>query len=223
MGPRCAAVLLKAQGGMLCPPWVETGPFEPCGLYRLIVQLWPRPSPVMSQHSRERINELVLGQMSSIMNVAGNSGSKSTRIAVHQCKPTLRHSPQHLHAKVHSVGAIWIPFQLWWALDRVHFQRMEKVPQCFFLSMGFSSRVCGYRWWLNGQAFIKATAALVFAQELKWQLSQFSDQASVYHTCFVSEQERGPSGNTVTLILLQQSPLLPLKCWVQDVLLIHFY
>lgn len=74
MGPRCAAVLLKAQGGVLCPPWVETGPFEPCGLYRLIVQLWLRPSPLMSQHSRERINELVLGKMSSIVDTADNSG-----------------------------------------------------------------------------------------------------------------------------------------------------
>lgn len=73
---------LWGWGVKLCPPSVETGPFEPCGLYRLIVQLWPRPSPLMSQHSRERINELVLGQMSSIMNAAGNSGSKGTSIAV---------------------------------------------------------------------------------------------------------------------------------------------
>lgn len=88
VGPGCAAVLLKAQGGMLCPSWVETGPFEPCGLYRLIVRPWLRPSPVMSQHSRERINELVLGQMSNIVNAAGNSGSKGTSIAVQLCKRT---------------------------------------------------------------------------------------------------------------------------------------
>lgn len=78
MGPRCAAVFLKAQGGMLCPPWVETGPFEPCGLYWLIVQPWLRLSlslsPVMSQHTREQINELVLGQMSSIVDATDNSG-----------------------------------------------------------------------------------------------------------------------------------------------------
>lgn len=96
MGPGCAAVLLKAQGGMLCPPWVETGPFEPSGLYRLIVRLWLRPSPVMSQHSRERINELVLGQMSSVVNAAGNSGSKGTSVAVPLCKHTRQHSPEHL-------------------------------------------------------------------------------------------------------------------------------
>ncbi len=88
MGPGCAAVLLKAQGGMLCPPLGETGPFEPSGLYRLIVQLWLRPSAVMSQHTRERINELVLGQMSSVVNAAGNSGSKGTTIAVQLCKHT---------------------------------------------------------------------------------------------------------------------------------------
>lgn len=98
MAPGCAAVLLKAQGGMLCPPWVETGPFEPCSLYRLIVQLWLRPSAVMSQHSRERINELVLGQMSSVVNAAGNSGSKGTSIAVQLCKHTRQHSPEHLRA-----------------------------------------------------------------------------------------------------------------------------
>lgn len=78
IGPRCAPVLLRAQGGMLCPPWVETGPFESCGLYQFIVQLWLCLSPLMSQHTRERINELVLGQMSSIVN-AGNSGSKGTK------------------------------------------------------------------------------------------------------------------------------------------------
>lgn len=72
-------MFLKAQGGMLCPPWVETGPFEPSGLYQFIVQLWLCLSPLMSQHSRQRINELVLGQMSSIVNVAGNSGSKGTK------------------------------------------------------------------------------------------------------------------------------------------------
>lgn len=72
----------KAQGGMLCPPWVETGPFEPSGLYRLIVQHWLRPSPLMSQHSRERINELVLGQMSSIVDGADNGGQKGTSVAV---------------------------------------------------------------------------------------------------------------------------------------------
>lgn len=83
---------------MLCPPWVDTGPFEPCGLYWLIVQLWLRPSPLMSQHSRERINELVLGQMSSIVNAAGNSGSKGTSIAVQLCKHTRQHSPGHLRA-----------------------------------------------------------------------------------------------------------------------------
>lgn len=88
MGPGCAAVLLKAQGGMLCPPWVEIGPFEPCGLYRLIVRRWLRPCPVMSQHSREWINELVLGQMSSSVNAAGNSGSKGASIAVQLCKHT---------------------------------------------------------------------------------------------------------------------------------------
>lgn len=98
MGPGCAAVLLKAQGGMLCPPWVETGPFEPSGLYRLIVRLWLRPSPVMSQHSRERINELVLGQMSSVVNAAGNSGSKGTSVAVQLCKHTRQCSPEHLRA-----------------------------------------------------------------------------------------------------------------------------
>lgn len=75
-------MLLKAQGGMLCPPWVETGPFEPCGLYQLIVQLWLHPSEVMSEHSRERINDLVLGQMSSIVKAVCNSGSKGTSIAV---------------------------------------------------------------------------------------------------------------------------------------------
>lgn len=89
MARGCAAVLLKAQGGMLCPPQVETGPFEPCGLYRLIVRLWLRPSPVMSQHSRERINELVLGQMSSIVNAAASSGSKGTRSLQHcNCENT---------------------------------------------------------------------------------------------------------------------------------------
>lgn len=80
---------------MLCPLWVEPGPFEPCGLYRLIVQLWLRPSSVMSQHSRERINELVLGQMSSVVNAAGNSGSKGTSITVQLCKhfPALTRTP----------------------------------------------------------------------------------------------------------------------------------
>lgn len=99
MSPGCAAVLLKAQGGMLCPPWVETGPFEPCGLYRFIVQLWLCLSPLMSQHSRERINELVLGQMSSIVN-AGNSGSKGKKSssATVQTYSPCQHSPEHLHA-----------------------------------------------------------------------------------------------------------------------------
>lgn len=83
-------MLLKAQGGMLCPSWVENGPFEPCGLYRLIVRLWLHPAPVMSQHSRERINDLVLVQMSSIVN-AGNSGSKGTSIAVQLCKHICQH------------------------------------------------------------------------------------------------------------------------------------
>lgn len=78
MGVGCAPGLLRAQGGMLCPSWVETGPFESSGLYQFIVQLWLCPSPLMSQHSRERINELVLGQMSSIVN-AFDSGSKGTK------------------------------------------------------------------------------------------------------------------------------------------------
>lgn len=58
----------------LCPHWVETGPVELCGLYRRIVQLRLRPSSVKSQHSRERINDLVLWQMSSIVVAADNSG-----------------------------------------------------------------------------------------------------------------------------------------------------
>lgn len=77
-------MLLKAQGGMLCPPWVETGPFEPCGLYRLIVQLWLRPSAVMSQHSRQQINDLVLEQMSSVVKAVCDSGTKGTNIAVYK-------------------------------------------------------------------------------------------------------------------------------------------
>lgn len=91
--------MLLTQGGMLCPPWVETGPFEPCGLYRLIVQLWLRPSVVMSQHSREQINDLVLEQMSSVVKAVCNSGAKGTNIAVQQlCKHNRQHSPEHLHA-----------------------------------------------------------------------------------------------------------------------------
>lgn len=97
MDPGCAAVsfLYKAQGSMLCPSWAETGPFEPSAFYRSIVRLQQRPCPLMSQHSRERINELVLGQMSNIVH-AGNSGLKGTSVAVRLCRHTRRHSSGHL-------------------------------------------------------------------------------------------------------------------------------
>lgn len=39
-------------------------------------------STVISQHSREKINELVLGQMSSIVDSVDSSGQKGTRRAV---------------------------------------------------------------------------------------------------------------------------------------------
>lgn len=89
-------MLLKAQGGVLSAAWVETGPFEPCSLYRLIVQLWLCPSAVMSQHSREQINVLVLEQMSSMVKTVCNSRTKGTSIAM----PLFRqeHSPEHLHS-----------------------------------------------------------------------------------------------------------------------------
>lgn len=65
----------------------------------------------VTQHSRERINELVLGQMSSIVNAAGNSGSKGTSIAVRLCKPTRQHSPGHLHAPSPKPFVHWILFK----------------------------------------------------------------------------------------------------------------
>lgn len=47
-----SSVLLKGQGVMLCPFWVEAGPFEPCGLYQFIVRLWLRLSSDITAFQR---------------------------------------------------------------------------------------------------------------------------------------------------------------------------
>ena len=61
------------------------------GLYQPIVRLQQPPSLVMSQHSKGRINELVLGQMSGIVN-AMDCGPKATNIEVSLCKCSWRFS-----------------------------------------------------------------------------------------------------------------------------------
>lgn len=153
MGPGCAPVLLRAQGGMLCPPWVETGPFESCGLYQFIVQRWLCLSPLMSQHSRERINELVLGQMSSIVN-AGYSGSKGTKYSSANLPfmPAFSYTP--------SISLLWFGFQFFFLslkhfLDNFcsHLSQWEllcfAMPGLLYRIVGFWVSADSYRYWLD--------------------------------------------------------------------------
>lgn len=102
---RLSRSVVEGTGGHVVPSLgSRAGPFEPGGFYRLIVQPRPRPSAVMSQHSRRQINDLVLQQMSSVVKTVCDGRTKSTNIAVStrlcrsfRCWAEHRRSVEHLH------------------------------------------------------------------------------------------------------------------------------
>lgn len=168
----------RHRGACCALPGPVAGPFEPGAFYRLLFKPRPRPSAVMSQHSRRQINDLVVAADEQCRRGCGG-GTESTNISAYMFAQPNTYKARPVHSSTlegHVLGR-WGTVSLNVLRNKQHF---KIVVMCLL------EQIVWLQWRVIGGLSCACTDVallLLLAVELKRPINCIYPQAQWKATC----------------------------------------